>query len=87
MKHLIEVARQVPMQAITGSSAIRRLGFHPRHRMVLVVFTDSDTVYGYPNLSDEEVEGLLAVLENHESLGHYVSTVTKPNHDHERIQF
>jgi hypothetical protein len=71
-----------------SSDAIRRLGYDPRHRMVGVVFTSSDEVYGYPLLSDEEIAGLLAVLQNHESLGHYVSTVIKKNHDHdhERVQ-
>ena len=87
MKHLIDIARQTPLTQVGGSTAITRLGFNPEHRMVLVEFTSSPTVYGYPHLSDDEVAGLLAVLQDGESLGHYVSTVIKPNHDHERVQF
>ena len=55
--------------------------------MVLVEFRSSPTVYGYPHQTDDEVAGLLAVLKDGESLGHYVNTVIKPNHDHERVQF
>jgi hypothetical protein len=71
---------------IHGSDAIDKLGFDLASRTVVVVFKGGDTVYGYPNLSDDEVEGLLAVLENGQSLGHFVATVIKPNHDHERVQ-
>lgn len=87
MQQLIEVARRTTLKDVKGSSAIRRLGFAERARMVLVVFADSDTVYGYPHLSDEEIAGLIDVLHADESLGHYISTVIKPRHDHERIQF
>lgn len=87
MQHLIDVARRTPLQPVGGSSAVRKLGFAEQERMVLVVFADSDTVYGYPFLSDIEVAGLRKVLLDHASLGHYVSTVIKPRHDHERIQF
>jgi len=69
------------------STAVSSMGFDPDQRVLVVQFTGSETVYGYPNLSDEEVSGLLAVLENHESLGNFINTVIKPNHDHERVQF
>jgi hypothetical protein len=87
MKHLIHAARRTPLTGIEGSSAITKLGFNETHRMALVVFAERDTVYGYPHLTDDEVAGLLAVLEDGDSLGHYVSAVIKPNHDHERVQF
>lgn len=86
MTHLTDAARHTRLQPV-DSSAVRQIGFDPEHRMVVVVFADRDTVYGYPNLSDAEVAGLASVLEHHESLGHYISTVIKPNHDHERVQF
>ena len=82
---LVRTLRRLPLQEVS-SRAVRRLGFDPDHRMVAVVFTSSAATYGYPNLSDEEIRGLLAVMEHHESLGHYVSTVIKKNHDHERVQ-
>ena len=68
------------------SSAVEQVGYDPEARMVAVVFAGGETVYGYPGLSDAEVEGLIAVLEKHESLGHYIATVIKPAHDHERVQ-
>jgi hypothetical protein len=86
MQSLIELARRTPLKPV-ASAAVKRLGYQPDQRMVLVVFADSDTVYGYPNLTDEEITGLIQVLQADESLGHYVSTVIKPRHDHERIQF
>jgi hypothetical protein len=74
------------LATINDSEAIDKLGYDPGSRTVVVVFKGSDTAYGYPNLSDDEVQGLVAVLENAQSLGHYVATVIKPNHDHERVQ-
>lgn len=68
------------------SEAVRKIGFDPQARMVAVQFTDSDRVYGYPHLTDEELQRLIDVLENHASLGRYIATVVKPNHDHERVQ-
>jgi hypothetical protein len=82
---LREALRRVPMQRVR-SSAIEKFGYEPRLRMAAVQFAGGGTVYGYPDLSDDEVRGLLEVLEHHESLGHYVATVIKPNHDHERVQ-
>ena len=83
---LTKALGRVPLRGVV-SAAIRKIGYDPELRMVAVVFTGTrDTVYGYPNLTDEEIEGLLAVFENEESLGHYVSTVIKPNHDAERVQ-
>lgn len=78
--------RQTRMVKV-DSTAVSKIGFDPIQRVLVVQFTGSETVYGYPNLTDEEVSGLLAVLENHESLGTYINTVIKPNHDHERVQF
>jgi hypothetical protein len=75
----------IPLHRV-NSSAIQAMGFDQARRMVVVVFAGGPTRYGYPNLSDEEIKGLLAVMVNHESLGHYVATVIKPNHDHERLQ-
>ncbi|TFZ08127.1 KTSC domain-containing protein [Ramlibacter humi] len=77
----------IPLKAIHDSQAIRGLGFDEEKRMLVVQFAGSDSRYGYPNLSDEELSGLVDVLEHHESLGHYIATVIKPNHDHERVQF
>lgn len=82
---LIRTLRRIRLQDVS-SRAVRRLGFDPDHRMVAVVFTSSTETYGYPSLSDDEIRGLLAVMQHHESLGHYVSTVIKKNHDHERVQ-
>ena len=83
---LTQALRRLPLRSVR-STAIRRIGYDPELRMVGVMFIGSgDTVYGYPNLSDEEIRGLLDVFENEESLGHYVSTVIKLNHDAERVQ-
>ena len=82
---LVRTLRRVPLQDVS-SRAVRRLGFDPDHRMVVVVFTSNPETYGYPNLSDEEIRGLIDVMQHHESLGHFVSTVIKKNHDHERVQ-
>jgi hypothetical protein len=53
--------------------------------MLGVVFTTSETAYGYPNLTDEEIRELLAVRGDQGSLGTFINTVIKPNHDHERV--
>ena len=83
---MTKALRRIRLRGVS-SRAIRKVGFDPKSRMVAVMFTGGDeTVYGYPNLSDEEIRGLLEVLEHGESLGHYVSTVIKPNHDAERVQ-
>ncbi len=83
---LTHALRRIPLRSVK-SRAIRRFGYDPELRMAAVMFAGGgDKVYGYPGLSDEEIEGLLEVLEQEESLGHYVSTVIKPNHDHERVQ-
>lgn len=86
-QHLVDVGRRTPRVSIDDSEAVRELGYADRERMVLVVFTDSATVYGYPDLTDLEVAGLRKVLLDHKSLGRFVSTVIKPRHDRERIQF
>ena len=81
---LLRRLRQVRLQRVE-SKGVRRLGYDPAVRMAAVVFPEKDVVYGYPNLTDAEVEGLLAVMENHASLGHYISTVIKKHHDFERV--
>lgn len=84
-QHLVDALRRIRLQPV-ASAAVRQLGYDPQHRMVAVVFEGSTSTYGYPNLTDEEIRGLLEVMEHHASLGHYVSTVIKKNHDHERVQ-
>jgi hypothetical protein len=82
----LDPIRQTRMVKV-DSTAVSRMGFDPQQRVLVVQFTGNETVYGYPNLAEEEVSGLLAVLENHDSLGSYINSVIKPNHDHERVQF
>ena len=72
---------------VVKSSAVRRLGSDPETRMAAVQFTGGDTVYGYPNMSDVEIAGLLRVMQDHGSIGEFVSTVVKPRHDHERVSW
>jgi hypothetical protein len=67
------------------SRGVRMIGYDPVHRMAAVVYPDRETVYGYPGLSDEEIRGLVDVMEHDESLGAYISTIIKKNHDHERV--
>ncbi|WP_298929882.1 hypothetical protein [uncultured Ramlibacter sp.] len=71
------------------SSGVRRLGYDPASRMAAVLYPATDVVYGYPNLSDEELQGLLEVLQHLDdhSLGHYVSTVIKARHEHEHLRW
>ena len=69
------------------SSAVSSIGFDPDRRLLAVRFTSSETVYGYPGLSDEEVAALREVLQHGESLGHFISTVIKPIHDDEHVEF
>ena len=83
---LLRVLRRARMVKVK-STAVSRMGFDPEQRVLVVQSTGGDAVYGYPNLTDEEVSGLLGVIGNHESLGNYINTVIKPNHDHERVQF
>jgi hypothetical protein len=85
-RDLLAALRDTPLKYISGSSAVQRFGFAPEVRMAIVVFKGGPTRYGYPHLDDDEVRGLLEVLEHDESLGHYIATVIKPNHDHERVQ-
>jgi hypothetical protein len=82
---LLQQLRGTPLRPVQ-SQAVSKIGFDPKARMLVVQYTSGTTIYGYPHLSDEEVAGLLAVLESDDSIGHYISTVIKPNHDHERIQ-
>jgi hypothetical protein len=81
---LVAALRATPLQRVQ-SRGVRKIGYDPTHRMAAVVYPDRDTVYGYPHLSDDEIRGLIAVMEHHASLGAYVSTVLKPHHDHERV--
>ena len=78
--------RHIRLQRVS-STGVRKLGYDPETRMAAVVFPDKDVVYGYPNLTDIEIAGLLAVMEHHESLGHYISTVIKPHHDFEHVRW
>jgi hypothetical protein len=68
------------------SSAVRKLGFDPATRMAAVQYKGNDVVYGYPNLTPDEVAGWLEVMEDHRSIGEYVSTVIKAKHDHEHVR-
>jgi hypothetical protein len=83
---LVSTLARIPLSPV-ASRGVRMLGYDPTARMVAVVFQGTgDVVYGYPHLTDDEIRGLLEVMENHESLGHYVSKVIKPNHDDERVR-
>jgi hypothetical protein len=84
---LLQRLSRMQLQREDSSDAVRRIGFDPEARMAAVVFTGSETVYGYPNLSDEEIQQFIEVREQHGSLGHFVSTVIKANHDHERVEW
>ena len=83
---LVHRLRHIRLQRVS-STGVRKLGYDPETRMAAVVFPDKDVVYGYPNLTDIEIAGLLAVMEHHESLGHYISTVIKPHHDFEHVRW
>jgi hypothetical protein len=82
---LVARLRRMRLQPVI-SAGVRKLGYDPPARMAGVVFRDSAVAYGYPNLSDEEVSGLLEVMESDGSLGHYIATVVKPNHDFEHVR-
>jgi KTSC domain len=86
-RRLVEILGRTPLQPEPESKGVRFIGYDPSTRMVAVVFPDRDTVYGYPNLSDDEIRRFIEVRERHESLGHFVSTVIKKNHDHERVEW
>jgi hypothetical protein len=83
---LLQRLKHIRLQRV-NSSGVRKLGYDPETHMAAVVFADKDVVYGYPNLTDTEVKGLLDVMVNQESLGHYVSTVIKKHHDFERVSW
>jgi hypothetical protein len=83
---LLHRLRQTRLHPVK-SKGVRQLGYDPDSRMAAVVFTGSEVVYGYPNLSDEELAGLLRVMEHQASLGNFISTVIKKNHDHERVEW
>jgi hypothetical protein len=83
---LVHLLRQAPLQAV-ASSAVRKLGYAPQARMAIVQFTGGTVVYGYPNLSDEEIRGLLRVMEDHASIGEYVAKTIKARHDHEHVSY
>ena len=83
---LVRRLRHIRLQRVS-STGVRKLGYDPETRMAAVVFPDKDVVYGYPNLTDIEIAGLLAVMEHHESLGHFISTVIKPHHDFEHVRW
>lgn len=83
---LVERLARTPLQRVRGSSAVQQLGFDPEPRMAVVRFVGNPLLYGYPHLSDDEVQGLLRVMEDHGSIGEYVSKVIKANHDHEHVR-
>lgn len=60
---LVRLLRQTPLQPV-ASSAVRKLGYAPQARMAAVQFVGGTAVYGYPNLSEEEIRGLLRVMED-----------------------
>jgi hypothetical protein len=87
LQHPIRVLQSLRMKLVpVRSGAVTKMGFDPDSRMLAVQFTGSNIVYGYPRLSDDEVRELLRVMKEHASLGHYIATVIKVNHDHERVQ-
>jgi hypothetical protein len=69
-----------------ASRAVRKLGYADDLRMAAVQYAEADVIYGYPNLTDGEVEGLLDVMKNRASIGEYVNKVIKANHDPERVR-
>ena len=86
-RDLVEVLGQIPLDPVPNSDAVQFLGYDPPTRMVAVVFRERHTVYGYPNLSDDEIRRFIEVRERHESLGNFITTVIKKNHDHERVEW
>ena len=82
---LVHRLRQLKLVEVR-SSAVRKLGFDPAARMAAVQYKGNDVVYGYPNLTPDEVAGWLEVMEDHRSIGEYVSKVIKANHDHEHVR-
>ncbi|MBA2672680.1 hypothetical protein [Ramlibacter sp.] len=83
---LVERLRHTPLRRVRGSSAVQRLGFDTEARMAVVQFRGNELLYGYPQLSDDEIQGLLRVMQDHGSIGEYVSKVIKANHDHEHVR-
>ena len=81
---LLDRLRRIHLNLVK-STGVRMVGYDPEARMVAVVFPDGETVYGYPNLSDDEVRELLEALQGRRSLGKTISTLIKPNHDFERV--
>jgi hypothetical protein len=84
--NLVQRLRRTPLVDVR-SKGVRRIGYDPQVRMVAVVFPDRDTVYGYPNLTDDEILEFIRVRQEQDSLGHFISTVVKKNHDHERVEW
>jgi hypothetical protein len=82
---LVRRLKQIALRLVK-SSAVRQLGYDPQTRMVAVQFESSDSIYGYPNVSDEELAGLLNVLRNQGSIGEYITTVLKAHHEHEHVR-
>ena len=68
------------------SRAVRKLGYDPTTRMAAVQFQGSEALYGYPNLTPDEVAGWLEVMEDHRSIGEFVTTVIKARHDFEHVR-
>lgn len=85
-RQLVEALGRTGLQPVQ-SRGVRFIGYDPSTRMAAVVYPDRDTVYGYPNLTDDEIHRFIEVWQSHDSLGHFVSTVIKKNHDHERVEW
>ena len=82
---LVQRLRQLKLVDVR-SSAVQKLGFDPATRMAAVQYKGNEVRYGYPNLTPGEVAGWIKVMEDHGSIGEYVSTVIKANHDHEHVR-
>jgi hypothetical protein len=85
-QELVRRLKGVRLMAVR-STAVQRLGYDLASRMAAVQFTGGNTVYGYPGLADDEIEGWLKVMQDHGSIGEFISKTIKPNHDDERVSY
>jgi hypothetical protein len=84
-RQLAERLRHVQLVPVR-SSAVQKLGYDPPTRMAAVQYQGNDVLYGYPNLTPDEVAGWLEVMQDHRSIGEYVSKVIKARHDFEHVR-
>lgn len=82
---LVERLNRVKLAPVQ-SSAVQALGYDPPTRMAAVQYRGNDVRYGYPNLTPDEVAGWVEVMQDHRSIGEYISKVIKANHDHEHVR-